>query len=459
MNWDKIKTKVLIAGVVSSMLLAGCGGTAPKDDTTKKEKTTEESLTTRQKNWVADLKQIENELSDMPGVSEYLSDKDRKERINQLIDDVREKDLEDDEIYYRLRELISDIHIAHLAIHRPESYYDGERQVYIMAGEWFADGFYIMGTRKENEESLGSKLIAINGISLDEVLERYDKIISNETQVYLKKTFEWYSGELCRADLIYLGIIDKTQEDVTFTFEKDGKEFEQVVHMTTISDEKTVDDMVYFMKDNEKLPYGEKLHATGKPFLYEFDKEHRTFYFQYNECLDPTVGNDYAEYPVFADFMDEMMTEVENHSSEIDRFVLDLRYNGGGSEMLWNDAVEKYKDVLNQYEVDVLIGSGTFSAGVDAIDTTLYQLDHVVLYGGETGLAVHNYTDVGLVYLEKTGYVLQIVKHADYSEAIDKRAEDLSRGVMPDVEVMQTFEDYVNGIDDVYEKVVEGSPL
>lgn len=96
----------------------------------------------------------------------------------------------------------------------------------------------------------------------------------------------------------------------------------------------------------------------------------------------------------------------------------------------------------------------TFSTGVDAIDTILYAFDNVRLYGEETGLAIHNYTQIRENNLPNTGCVLYTTDHEDFSHVIGKRQQDLSRGVMPDEEVTLDYEEYIKGNDSVYLRAV-----
>lgn len=103
----------------------------------------------------------------------------------------------------------------------------------------------------------------------------------------------------------------------------------------------------------------------------------------------------------------------------------------------------------------ILIGKATFSAANDTINRTLYELDDVLLYGEETGLSVHNYTKVKTTILEQTECELKTTQQEDFSYALIDRAEDTSRGVLPDVEIIQTFDDYMLGIDDVYLNAVK----
>ena len=86
---------------------------------------------------------------------------------------------------------------------------------------------------------------------------------------------------------------------------------------------------------------------------------------------------------------------------------------------------------------------------------TLYRFSDVTLYGEETGQAVHNYTFIKLVTLPNTHSELWITQHKDFSYVLINRAEDVSMGVLPDVEVIQSFSNYINGIDDVYYEAIK----
>ena len=170
--------------------------------------------------------------------------------------------------------------------------------------------------------------------------------------------------------------------------------------------------------------------------------------------MDATIAGEDSGYPYFDKFMEQMIQDMKENEDIIDCFVLDLRNNGGGAEILWNEAVKKYYNYLNEFPIKILIGKETFSAGVDAIDTTLYYFDDVTLYGEETGLAIHNYTGKITIELKNTGYLLDITGHKDRNYEIYKRTDNVNKGVLPDVEVSQSYEDFINGVDTVYNKAV-----
>ena len=446
------RLSLLIITVLILCLLSSCG----VKNNEKKQKLTEHQIA-----WIADIDgPLRDGLAKAVGVNEYLSYEERNARLDTLIQRIETEHLDDFEIIVAIQELISDIHIAHIQFFPGNEYKEGYEEIYCIIGEWFADGFYITNATADNKECLGARLVAINGIDLEEILNRYDKIYVNETRSWLKYKFEyesWRTGFVKR-ELEYLGIVEIGDKEAIFTFEKDGERFEENVKPFKI-DEIQYQEFVSIDEQIEALPYGEAIYINNEqaPFCYEIDKENKAMYFQYNECMDVTVkvdDKDTSNYPNFAETFDSMIEEMKANETDIDCLVIDLRNNGGGSEQLLNNALEKHREFIKKYPIKVLIGKAVFSSGQDAIDMLLHMFDDVTLYGEETGQAIHNYTFITGVKLEKTGGNIYITQQKDYCYEIHKRAEDIHAGVMPDVEVLQTFEGYINGVDEVYLRAV-----
>ena len=461
------KLKVLFLGMMTVCLLASCGWKKKevKRELTEQEEMKQEEikqeLTEHQKAWIADIDgPLREGLASAAGVNEFLSDEERNERLDALIRRIETEYLDDYEICASIKELISDIRIAHINF-TPGNGYAGHKAIYVVCGQWFADGFYVMGTLEEDKECLGSRLLAVNGIELEEVLKRYDRIYSNENEMWLKKAFERdsLSHGFYQLDLEYLGIQKEGAGEIELTLEKDGAAFKKNIKVFQLN--KSHELKVASLYDQiPVLPYGDRIYRQENVplFYYDLDKEHRAMYVQYNRCIDNTEEipwEDTSSYPNFEEFFDDVIEVMKENEGEIDCFVLDLRNNGGGSELLLNNAYEKHYEYLKQYPIKVLIGKYVFSAGQDAVDMTLHMFDDVTLYGEETGQAIHNYTAIKKIQLENTGGCLNATQHLDYCRAIHERAGNLYAGVLPDVEVVQTYEGYVNGLDEVYLKAVE----
>ena len=459
MKLGKLQKTILVVAFSTSLI--GCSqtptNTSPVMDTGVADETTpmnDESLTEHQIAWITDIDgPIRTALSKAAGINEIISDDERNARLDELIEQIKTEHLDDSQIAYGFHTLYSDIGIAHGGLIIPNEYRTEKENIYYtMIGEWFGDEYRIISTLPKYEEALGKCLVAINDVPLDEVLASYDSFISNETHSWLKTIFRNANQYgFSQFELEYTGIIEKDVDTVKFTLSDGTSTTDINVSSTTYSNENPTNCVsVYDLVESFPLGFDLYLSSEKANFNYVLDEENRAMYFQYNKCLAEETSGAESGYPNFADFFDEMISVMKTHEASIDCFIIDVRLNTGGSEALFNAASAKYAQYLNQYPIKILIGNTTFSAGVDCIDTALYDFDDVTLYGEETGLAVHNYTSIIETPLEHTGGSIWTPEHLDYCYVIDKRAEDTSKGVLPDVEISQSYENFLLGIDDVY---------
>lgn len=438
--------------MITGLFLSGC-------EMNNEKKTNE--LTEHQKAWIADIDgEMREILNSVEGITENMTKEEREKRLDTLIEKIQLEKWNDDQITYYIRQMISDFGIAHMDFERSDEYCsESNKNLYPIIGKWFGDEYRIIATLPEYKESLGSKLVAIEGKDLSEILEKYDQCYSNETYSWLKSCFENNNSiGFKEMDFMYLGIKENEKNTAWFTFEKEGGNSE--VEVESIDVERLMEKASQYVSiydDMEILPFGDRVYADSNqaPFTYLLDNENRAFYFQYNECIDSSLLGTDSGYPEFASFFDDMIKTMKDKEGQYDIFIVDLRNNEGGSELLLNKAINKYKEYLRNYPIRVLIGMNTFSAGVDAIDMILYTFDDVTLYGEETGLAIHNYTEVIANELPNTGCILYTTDHADFSYVIDKRAQDLSRGVIPDEKVLLDYNEYIEGKDTIYLKAVQ----
>lgn len=410
------------------------------------------------KKWVRDINNtLSPKLAAVPGVSEKLSDEDRNERISSLVADIEKGILDNTQILFRIRELISDIGIGYIFMNVPQELYDNANMEMIpIAGCWLAEGFYINACSNATPELLGTKLVSVNGVPFEEIIKKYDSIYANETENGLKAAFynDNFYG-LRMMDLNYLGITEEGQKKVPVVVEDStSAQLEVILDTYDVADdaaaEKYMNQMVEWSESLDKR-YPDALYDENDmaPFIYDIHPDKNMVYLQYNECYDSTCGDDFSEYPCFADFFDSMMSDIEKQG-DIDMMIVDITTNEGGYEKLWNDAMEKYKSELQDMHFKFLVGKFT-SGAVDCVDTTLDMFKNVTIYGEETNRAIHNYTYARPFELSELGIVFWAPTAEDNIRALDKKYSDLSKGIIPDVAVVQTYDDFIHGIDTVYE--------
>ncbi|HYE68215.1 MAG TPA: hypothetical protein VEA58_06350, partial [Anaerovoracaceae bacterium] len=94
--------------------------------------------------------------------------------------------LENDEIKVRIAQIIASVGDAHTSINIPV-YYLCPLEFY-----WFSDGIYSINTSKTDEALLYKKITHIDGMKIEEVIEKLSTIISHENQSYLKSLLPKY---------------------------------------------------------------------------------------------------------------------------------------------------------------------------------------------------------------------------------------------------------------------------
>ena len=200
-----------------------------------------------------------------------------------------------------------------------------------------------------------------------------------------------------------------------------------------------------------RLQYDTK-DPNSNLYWYKYIPEDKILYFQYNQCIDRSVAKDYGmkdynSLPDFNKFSEGLLKEI--NSKDVDKFIVDLRFNPGGNSS-FNDAfVSKLNNVQKlkgKGKIFVLTGRQTFSSGVMAC-TDFKKKTQAIFFGEPTGGNVNGYGDIKTLTLPNSQ--LQV----SYSTKYFNFSKDYKEGFTPDVTVDQSFDHYMKGIDDVYEAV------
>ena len=87
----------------------------------------------------------------------------------------------------------------------------------------FKDGIYVEGVHKDHLQTLGAKVIAINGLAIEEALTKIRPVVPAENDQY----FKGYGLRFLTVPAILhaQGITKNLQQEVSLSLEKDGKRF------------------------------------------------------------------------------------------------------------------------------------------------------------------------------------------------------------------------------------------
>lgn len=408
-KWNVSIIKLALIVILTSSLLLGCDNN-------------EKSISTEQ--WIEDIDYLAGELSKRHVVFNYITDEDEFYRkIEALKKDVPK--LNDDEIEVELSRILASIGVAHTGLVPNIEYY------FPIKLYWFEEGIYLINTTEEYKEALNTKLIRINGMEIDEIVDAVSTVISTENDAWLKYQVPSY---IRYSDILYgLGITD-TKESATFTFENlDGKAFD--IKINSISDFNRIEFIVE--ADGEPNHF---LNNKEEYYWYEYLPEHKTVYFQYNQCFE-------IEEKSFSDFNEELFDFIDNNS--VDKLIIDLRNNTGGNSSVFEpflEEINKYPNLNNKENLFVLVGRETFSSGVFNA-AQLFSSTNATFIGETMGGELNLYGDTLSLKMENSGiYFYYSTKKFQW---VYNRTT-----LIPIKTVDYTIDDYINGIDPAMERVI-----
>jgi len=292
------------------------------------------------------------------------------------------------------------------------------------------DGVFVTAALATHEDLVTQRVVSINGVPIDEVIERVSVLFAYENRSKQIGTAAWYATLLPALQAV--GVIDDHHADeIPVTLEHDGA---QAQHTLPCAPQSRGQQWISFV---QQLPQPWPLAYRKQRGYYESDfiAEHKTMYVAYNRCREAPD----LPMPKFVEF-------VMSKSEELDaqRIIIDLRFNGGGDETviwpLWQalEVSERYKD---KGDIIGLISRQTFSSAM----SNSHQLRDncgAVLIGEPTGGKPNHFGQLSSFTLPNSG--LKISHSTRWFQKVDGDPD----AVIPDVQVPWRSEPLFGGIDE-----------
>ncbi len=188
---------------------------------------------------------------------------------------------------------------------------------------------------------IGSKIVSINGKSINEVENLINKYECGENEFWKLRNFDWRISYPKYLEAV--GIINK-DENLKLSIIKNNKERK----IEIVKKEKS---KYYDIKIKKtKFPFTKK---QNNGFFYKVDKKQNFAYLQMNTCLDlVTIKSEIGNYtnfitkPIALAFLKKETKNARNfgltlqslfneiNNNNIENLIIDLRYNKGGDERL-----------------------------------------------------------------------------------------------------------------------------
>jgi hypothetical protein len=334
--------------------------------------------------------------------------------------DRRIPDLDDAHVIAELARLVAAIGDGHTMLGGAPSH------AYPLALVWFDDGIFVVGAPADAGWAVGRKLVAIDKHPIADAIATMTPFVSRDNEAGLHGQLPGYFTDatfLAGADLA------ASSDHATYTL--------------AAADGSTRDlPLAPGAPPSLAFPKPLPLHLQGPATKYwnKYDAPNKLIYLAYNECADDNrVGP-------FADFAASTLAFADAHP--VDRFVIDLRRNGGGDSRI----IEPLLTGLARRpalagRVFAIIGMHTFSSAM--INAMQLERDlHARLVGGPTAGAPSGYGEVKRFSLPHSKLWVQ------YSTKLFSNPDFPGDAVQPKLPVRVTSADWFAGRDPALDAIL-----
>ena len=299
---------------------------------------------------------------------------------------------------------------------------------------WFGKDLRVVATDKKFERANGVRVVKIGGVTIEEIFRRSQEYISqDETAQFVSEA----SANFLTFPAFLKQIGAATSDDKAVFEFIDDKNKKFSLEIAVDSSDKTV--WIYPYKIAPLW-----LSNQDKPLAYRVLPESKTVYVQFQS---------YPRRKEFKKFSDELFTFLDKN--EIEKFVFDLRLNGGGDFTRGRDFFIKQlktrPNLTKKGKLFVIAGRRTFSAGMSNAADFRSEFG-AVLAGEPTGQKPNGYSENRYFKLPNS--------HLDFSVSIDfyKFAATDTPGLIPDKLIEPDWQSFKQGRDSALEWILN-SPV
>lgn len=393
--------------------------------------------------WKSDIEYLKTELPKRHKDLFFRTDRRTFEgKLDELINEVSNKT--DSEIVISLQQIIAQMGDDHTGVdYQPILQSAG---IFPLTLYCFSDGLYVLGTLDKYESALGSRVTAINDVPIAEAMARLSSLLAKTNDALVKHRIPNMLPSI--GLLQHFDIINGNSAKFHFVDPNgDGKNL-----LIGELDIKTLGPNMRFVGFTPKS-YPLSWSNRGSLFWSRFLEDDGILYVQYNRCWSKELEQKHGskaraeKMPSFEAFCSQILADMKK--SEVRKFVLDLRFNPGGSSPQGTELAKRISEIGNinqQGKLFVLIGKRTYSSAViNAIDFKNHT--EAILVGEPTSGKPNHFGEVNKFKLPNSGLSVS------YSTKYFKYLEEDPDSLMPDITVETTFSDFASGKDPVLDAI------
>jgi hypothetical protein len=328
----------------------------------------------------------------------------------------------------------------------------------------FDDGVYVRAARSDLAQLVGARLTAVDGVAIDEVIDRMidvqpgtnASLALNTAQIYL--TFPEY--------LQALGIArDDSSVSLTLTM-PGGETSTKVVPVAQYQDYSAA----YSSAQRFQTPEGwvepsaartaPWLAQRGRPFWYYADPRHHAIVLQINEgVLDPAHPYDF-EKDEYTPYIAGMFDLIEKQ--HIDRLIIDLRHNSGGDSRMYDPLV---RGIIRSRALDLpghtLVLTSRLTESAAVAWCARLEGETSALFLGELTASPPNYYNDPAGFRRESFHIPGTPINYRIARVLDvwsAASTDDRLGMAPDFPVGMTWADFASGRDPILERALSLDP-
>jgi len=305
----------------------------------------------------------------------------------------------------------------------------------------YSDGLFVQAAGREHAQALGGRVLAIGDTPIAQAYARVREVIARDNEVWVQHVAP---GLLAIPEVLHsLGLIRDMERAALTIAQRNG---EQVTIELRPGAPDGPGKWIDAAEDTDaRMPLW--LHAPENKFWFAHLRDTNTLYVQYNAVRDKPEET-------IADFFDKVFTFAD--ARQVDRFVLDIRRNGGGNGYLNQPIIHGLikRDRINQPgKLFTIIGRATYSAAMMLTDD-LEKHTRTLFVGEPTGASPNMYGDAEKIVLPNSELeIWASALHWIYSEPRDNRP-----WIAPNIPATLSSEDYRARRDPALEAILRHTP-
>ena len=379
--------------------------------------------------WREDLRYFAKELPKRHKNAYHAVSKEAFERAVAELD-AAIPTLQPHQVVVRLQQIAALVGDGHTGVHTPDAF-----KRYPVALWWFGNELRVTGAGKEYPQALGTRVLEIGGMPLDEVQARVTRCFpsaENENAWYVLSTSVAF---LAMPEVLQtLGVVPDLGP-ATFTLQADGGEpFDLPITPVALAQEKVGPALRLTPAVREEPLFRQRMNEA---FWFTYLPESQTVYVAFRSYKG--LGDNAKKLWRFVD------------ANPVQKLVIDLRQNGGGDYTEGHKhLIEPIKDrpALNQKgHLYVAIGRRTFSAAM-ANATHFRKETQAILVGEPIGERPHSYSENDEMTLPNSHLVVS------YSTRFYTFGDEDVPAVMPDQRIDPDWASFKVGRDPVMEWIL-----